>query len=413
MSDAAPPTAEAQVFVARQPIVDRSGAIVAYELLFRSGDGGPRPGTLDPLASTAAVIARAIGEMELDNVLGPHSAYINCSAEMLSSDLLELLKPQRFVLEILETVRFDAELQTHCETLRAAGFRLALDDVAELTPDVERFLPLVDVVKIDWPFAKPQTLRPLIELAKRRRKLLLAEKIETREEHAAALQLGCDLFQGYYFAKPQLLASRRSPTSLDALLRLMRLLTREPEVAELERELKNTPAFVVQLLRLVNAAGNRRGKSIASLREAIMLLGIRQITRWAQLVLYADGSNLPVGAHPLVQLVRTRAALMETAARELRPDDAAFAGSAYMAGVFSLMHVAFGMTPDDLTARLALAPSIRDAIVVGSGPLGELLRLAEAVERGDFTRAEAAARRLSAALPESLARLATAALAQE
>lgn len=74
----------------------------------------------------------------------------------------------------------------------------------------------------------------------------------------------------------------------------------------------------MQLLRLVNSSAFGLGCNIASLREAIIATGTRQIARWAQLLLYADGGELPWRADPLVQLAGTRSRFMELAAGWLR-----------------------------------------------------------------------------------------------
>jgi c-di-GMP-related signal transduction protein len=68
------------------------------------------------------------------------------------------------------------------------------------------------------------------------------------------MRAGFELFQGYYFAKPQVLTSRRNTPSREALLRLLVLLSGEPEIVELEAELKLSPNLVIQLLRLLNSS---------------------------------------------------------------------------------------------------------------------------------------------------------------
>jgi hypothetical protein len=72
------------------------------------------------------------------------------------------------------------------------------------------------------------------------------------------------------------LTSRRITPSRDALLRLMVLLSAEPEIAELEAELKRNPNLVIQLLRLLSSSAFGLARTISSLREAIMVVGTRQ-----------------------------------------------------------------------------------------------------------------------------------------
>ncbi|WP_287190561.1 EAL domain-containing protein [Paraburkholderia sp.] len=368
-------------FLGRQPILDRTGALFAYELLFRSGEQNFAQVSSDDEA-TAHVVARTIGGLGVPAVLGEHRGYVNIGRDLLFDDIIHVMSPERFVLEILETVRFDARVLKRLIQLRRAGFQIALDDVVELSGDLVRILPHADIVKIDFLQTDRAKLPELVSTIRGFGKTLVAEKVETREDFALASELGFDLFQGYFFARPQVLAAPRPQSSREALLRLLALLSREPDINEIEDELKRNPNVVVQLLRLANSSAFGLGREISSLRQAITATGTRQIARWTQLLLYADGRDLPWRSDPLVQLGRTRSHFMELAGNRLHPSDDRFADAAFMTGVFSLVHVVVDSTPACTLDRLGLAPQIRDAIVNHAGPLGTLLRITEAIEQG-------------------------------
>lgn len=369
------------VYLGRQPILDRHGALSAYELLFRAGAHNYAEVT-DDAQATAQVVARAIGGIGVQAALGLHRGFVNIDRALLFNDIVHLMPPERFVLEILETVKFDALLARRLGELRRAGFQVALDDVVELTDDVLAALPYADIVKIDFLQAERAALPKLASMLRAQGKTLIAEKVETREDFELARDLGFDLFQGYFFARPQVLAAPRNRSPRPGLLRLLALLSRDAGIFELEAELKLNPSVVVQLMRLVNSSAFGLGRNISSLREAIIATGTRQIARWAQLLLYADSGDLPWRADPLVQLAGTRSRFMELAAGWLRPSDDDFADAAFMTGIFSLVHVVVGSTPAAVLEKLGLAPQIRDAIVSRCGPLGTLLRLAEAAGEG-------------------------------
>ncbi|MFM0739858.1 EAL domain-containing protein [Paraburkholderia xenovorans] len=378
------------VYLGRQPILDRHGALHAYELLFRAGAHNYAEITNDAQA-TAQVVARAIGGIGVSVVLGQHRGFVNIDRTLLLNDIVHLIPSERFVLEILETVKFDAQVVRRLTELRRAGFQIALDDVCELSDELIAALPYADIVKIDFLATRRDLLAKLASVVRGHGKTLLAEKVETREDFELARELGFDLFQGYFFARPQVLAAQRNRSPRPGLLRLLALLSRDAGILELEAELKLNPSVVVQLLRLVNSSAFGLGRNIASLREAILATGTRQIARWAQLLLYADSGDLPWRADPLVQLAGTRSRLMELAALHLHPHDDQFADAAFMTGIFSLVHVVFGSTPGTMLDKLGLAPHIRDAIVLGTGTLGTLLRIAEAAGEGADASSLAAA----------------------
>lgn len=391
LADGADPAGAAQfVYLGRQPILDRDGALNAYELLFRAGAHNYAE-IGDDAQATAQVVARAIGGIGVPAVLGQHRGFVNIDRALLFSEIVHLLPPEHFVLEILETVRFDAQLARRLGELRRAGFQIALDDVSELSDELIGRLPCADIVKIDFVQTGRGALAELAATVRGHGKTLLAEKIETREDFALARELGFDLFQGYFFARPQVLAAPRNRSLRPGLLRLLALLSRDAGIVELEAELKLNPSVVVQLLRLVNSSAFGLGRNIASLREAIIATGTRQIARWAQLLLYADSGDLPWRADPLVQLAGTRSRFMELAAGWLRPADDEFADAAFMTGIFSLVHVVLGSSPDAVLEKLGLAPHICEAIVSRRGELGTLLQLAEAAGEGGDAASIAAA----------------------
>ena len=370
------------VYLGRQPIIDRHGALFAYELLFRDSPDN-RARIFDDVQATAHVVARTVGEIGLSSVLGEYRGFVNMNRDLLFDDIILIMPPERFVLEILETVAFDATLFKRCAQLRAAGFMLALDDVVALNEPLFEALPYVDYVKVDFLAADRAHLPQLAATIKRHGKTLIAEKIETHKDFDDARKLGFDLFQGYFFARPQVLATRRSNPGRTSLLRLLSVLSREPGIGELEDELKLNPNVVVQLLRLANSSAFKLSRPVSSLREAIAATGTRQISRWTQLLLYADGRRLPWRSDPLVQLVGTRARFMELAARAMRPQDEVFADAAFMTGIFSLVHVVVDMPPVEILDMLKLSAAINAAIIDGIGPLGALLRISQAAERGD------------------------------
>jgi c-di-GMP-related signal transduction protein len=384
------------VYLGRQPILDRHGALNAYELLFRAGAHNYAE-VSDDAQATAQVVARTIGGIGVSAVLGHHRGYVNIGRGLLFDDIVHLMSPDRFVLEILETVAFDAHLVRRLDELRRAGFQVALDDVSDLTEDLLSVLPHTDIVKIDFLLTPRAVLPELAAAVLAQGKTLIAEKVETREDFALARDLGFHLFQGYFFARPQVLTAPRNRSSRQALLRLLALLARDAGIFELEAELKCNPSVVVQLLRLVNSSAFGLGRNIASLREAIIATGTRQIARWAQLLLYADGGDLPWRSDPLVQLAGTRSRFMELAARWMCPSDEEFADAAFMTGIFSLVHVVLGTTTAEALDKLGLAPLIRDAIVEHSGALGALLRIAQAADHGAEVRIDGMASAASGA----------------
>jgi len=362
----------------RQPILDRGGNTVAYELLFRSPDGGSFPG--DRLA-TARVVTQAFSELGLEAVLGSCRGYINFDAESLHSELPEALPPDRILLEILESVEITADLVQRCFELRRQGFRFALDDVTRLDESHAAILPLVDVIKVDVHEVPAGELSEIVRAVQRPGMQLLAEKVDTPDRAAQCKRLGFDLFQGFYFARPVLLEGRAADPSRQNLIRLLQQILGDTEIADIEETVKHLPELGYKLIRLVNSAGMGLRHRVESLSHALVLLGRRRLQRWLQVMLFAqDGSaDFP---SPLLTLAAARGRLMELMASNVTAD-AGYADRAFMTGILSLLDTLIGAPLADILAPLPLQDDVRDALLWRSGDLGRLLSLTEALEHDE------------------------------
>ena len=400
--------AEDQLFLGRQPILDRQQQLFAYELLFRNGSRNFAEVT-DGVQATATVIVNAFAELGVEAALGNCRGFINVDEAFLFSDMLELLPRQSVVLEILETVPPTPAVIERCIALKAAGFTLALDDVIQIEPAYAELLALVEIVKVDiQPLSRVQLMQLVMKL-KPMGKQLLAEKVDSREQMEQCLSLGFSLFQGYYFAKPTIIAGKKLDHSKLSLMKLMGLLLSDADTAKLEQALKPEPGLTMNLLRMTNSVGAGSTEKITSLRHAITVLGRRQLQRWLQLLVFASGKE-PGASNPLLLLAATRGRLMELLATDLRPNDQAFADQAFMAGIMSLMPALVGLPINEIVAPLGLSGEVKDALCEGKGVLGDMLHLAEGSESGEIEALTSNLARLQGLTPKQLNRAQTDAL---
>ncbi|MFM0060210.1 EAL domain-containing protein [Paraburkholderia phytofirmans] len=381
-------SSDTDVFVARQPIMDRSGRVIAYELLFRDGQVGAAR-IDDDMRCTTAVIERTMGSIGLTRLAGSKVCFLNCPHDFLFSDFPDVLPAQRFVLEILESVELTPGLARRCRELQGAGFQIALDDVRTLSDDILSFLPSTDIVKIDWPFLDPAESREMVSQLKRAGKVVLAEKIESAEDAEMALQLGCDLLQGYYFAKPQLMSGKRARPPVKAILQIFALVENDAPLSTIAKALRDAPFLVTQLLRLANNSEQPNGKTerISSLRQALSITGSRRLLHWCGLLLYSNREGLDASDDPLVLLAQRRAHFMEHAVDSIPGGKQSLVAGAYLTGMLSLLHAAYHVEQKSFLDELPVSDSIRAAILEGAGVLGKLLSAANLLEAKELDEA--------------------------
>ncbi len=366
-------------FLARQPILDRDQALVAYELLFRRAGYGEAD-VVDDLSATATVIAHA-SELGMDQVIGGSLGFFNVDAAVLMSDIVTFLPPQKTVLEILETVEITPEILARVAELRKAGYSFALDDVVGDSAGLQQLLPYLAIVKVDIVQTPREALAPLCAMLRGTRAKLLAEKVETREEFAQCLALGFDLFQGYYFARPVIISGKKLTPSQMTVVQIMALLDADADTIELERCIKHDAAIGIMLLRLVNTPGVGAARHIDSLSQALFVLGRRQLHRWLQIMLYAEGQHGVQRVSPLLAMAATRGRLLELMAQKQYPRDRAIADRAFAVGIMSLMDTLFGIPMVNILEHMPVADEVRGALIAREGAFGDMLHLVEYLER--------------------------------
>lgn len=373
------------LYAARQPILGRASELVGYELLFR---GGPenRFDCSDPDLASAAVIERSASTFGLDAMVGDRRAYLNLTRRALLSGYHRMLPPHRTVVELLEDIEPDREVIEACKRIRGEGYSLALDDYTFL-PHSTPLLDVVDIVKVDLRQSgrafDAEALKPLRD----RGLTLLAEKVETHAEHADALALGYQQFQGYYFCKPQMVQTRDLSPAKHSVLQFMAEMIRQEEFSldRLEEVFKQDPALAVRLLRYLNSAAFGWRYEFGSLRQALSVIGLRPLKQWSMMIgMLSLGADRP---HELsiTALARARFAERIAQAGGLREHQ----GELFLAGLLSLVDTMLGRPREEVLSALTVPARVHAALSNGSGPLSPALRMASAYQSGDWATVEA------------------------
>ena len=367
------------VFVARQAILGADRQVIGYELLYR--DRWTDFADFDNHAqATAEVIANALGVIGIAGVSDGHAIFINLGDADFFDEVAEVLPSDKVVLEVLETMTPSDDLYDRCKEWKAMGYRLALDDFV-YSPEWEPYLDLVSFVKLD---VKQLDNEALIEHAGRlkgRDLQIIAEKVETPEQFKFCTELGCDAFQGYFFAHPEIMTEETLPVSTMALLDALQRLHRDEDLPDIERTLTRDAGLLHRLLRFASSVvfGARPPEH---LRSAITRLGRRNLQRWLMLELYVSSKLDPKQAEALFDLASYRAELMATLA-QASGDASAQDDEAAAVGALSLLEALLQRPMALILEGLALPETISAALVERTGPLGDMLSLISALEHAD------------------------------
>ena len=369
-----------EFYLGRQPILDRNQALFGYELLFRNAPVGPAIIDGTPLSATAAVVAHA-AQLGMERTIGDAIGFVNVDAEALASDIFGFLPREKLVLEVSGAADFSPNILARMSELMSHGFRFSLDEVRADSPQLPQMLQLVEYVKLSMRDMPLETLVKLAPRFKQDGKKVVACKVENRDEFKNCLDLGCDYFQGYYFAKPVIMSGKKLSPSQLAVMELMNLVTSDAENADIERAIKKDVSLALNLLRLVNTPAVGARQRIDSLSQAVHILGRRQLQRWLQIMLYAEPGKRGHSMTPLLMLATTRGRLLELLATKLRPAHRHVADIAFTVGIMSLMDTLFGIPMQEILSQIPMGDEVGEALMFRGGFFGDLLKLAECIER--------------------------------
>jgi c-di-GMP-related signal transduction protein len=368
-------------YVARQPILDASGQVFGYELLYRAAADAVSCVDSRDLAA-ARVLSDAVLTLGLDTLTGGRRAFMNVTRQMLLNDLVTVMSPETIVVEVLEDVGVDDEVIEACRKLRERGYALALDDFTFQTGAVA-LLPYARYVKVDVLSTGPEE-RKKIEKACPAGVKLIAEKVESSEVFDEARAHGYSLFQGYYFCRPTTFSGGALSARRLAYARLLTALNRpNVSVNSIEDLIKHDASLTYRVLRCINSAAFGIRREIHSIRQALVLLGLDQVRKWASVWALA-GLNGGASSE-LVTIAILRARSCELVATDaLGADDAS---EFFLLGLCSLLDAMLGQPMATAVAELPLSENVRGALLGEQNDARNMLDAVIAHERGEWDEA--------------------------
>jgi len=373
-----------QRFVARQPIFDRARKVIGYELLFRNGiedyfHADPELAARSTLDSSLLFGLRTLCHNTL--------AFVNCTRDILLKDLVTLLPPNQTVVEILETVEPEERVVEACKRLRAAGYRIALDDFVASDPRVP-LCDYADIIKVDVRATRPEERAGMVRRFGGPRRKMLAEKVETPQEFLQAQKTGFVYFQGYFFCKPETVIGHEVPANRIHLLRLLEMVSRpELDPKELEKVFKQEASLCYRLLRYLNSPVFGLALEIKSIRHAMAILGERELRRWVRMVVTVSAAEQ--GCSELVLVALTRARFCELLCERLKSKQDLF-----LMGLLSVMDAILEIDMGVLLEQIPVEHEIKGVLLGQASSLRPAYRLMLAQESGEWAMASELARQV-------------------
>lgn len=370
------------VFVGRQPIFNRELHVYAYELLFRGNNQSNHAAVTAGDSATAQVVLNVFAEIGLVNLVGTHKAFLNFTENFLLNENSDLLPTSQLVIEVLETVQPTPVVVAAVKSLRAKGYTIALDDFFYS----DAYKPLVElahIIKIDILQVGIRQLPAHVQSirATNAQVRLLAEKVETREQFDLCKALGMDFFQGYFFAKPQIIKGQGLANNKLAILSLLaRVFDPDIDMNILATLIGRDVGLSHKLLSLVRSCPGNEHIQINSIKDAVLRFGLQKLQSWVSLLVLSGKDDKPPELFNTA-LIRARFMLLLAQENGL-PQSESF----FVVGLFSTLNALMDADMATVLADMPLADDLKLALVKKSGIMGQALVCLLAIEQGQLNQ---------------------------
>ncbi|MFG6495584.1 HDOD domain-containing protein [Fictibacillus sp. UD] len=375
------------IFIGRQPILDKDENVVAYELLYRNSATNRYEG-LDHDSATIDVMVNSFTGIGIKEVGERKKCFINFTENLLLNRIPTYISPEYIVVEILEDVRLSEEILTVCKELKNKGYIIALDDVS-VNKDLESLLPFIDIIKVDYLVMDYIEMKNMIETYKDQI-TFLAEKIETREQFEEARGLGFEYFQGYFFSKPIILQGKDiAPIPTNYILLLEKLSSGEPDINEISSLIQRDLSLSYKLLKVMNSGTYFFKSKITSIKQAVVLVGLYEIKKLI-MILMMSSLNRADNQLEIVKLSLTRAVFFERIAHIVGVSK----NHLYMFGMFSFIDTLLSKDMKDIIDDLPITNELAEALIGNNEKYNLALTIVQHMERGAWIEIQSLCRSL-------------------
>lgn len=362
------------MLIARQPILNRDLTLYGYELLFRPDHQADSFHGASAIHATASVMQSAFQE-GFDVLVGNKKAFVNFDADILQLPLIENLDPHNLIIEVLETTDATPAVMARLKYLSDKGYTIALDDFNDGIATCP-LVPLATIIKFDLLTRSLDEQIDEIMKAKALGKVLLAEKVETYELFEKAKAMGFQLFQGFFFAKPQIMPRTVQEFSQKAnyISILSELQNEEPKFQIIAEIIERDVALSYKLMLVIQSHSDQ--ETVYSIKRALKVMGLKEIERWIYVMMIQEMS---MDRSPeLTRLALLRAKFAERLV--VAKGEQHLKYEAFMVGLFSVVEALTDSQYEIALATLAIPDRVKVALVSDSGLLGDTWRLIRGYE---------------------------------
>jgi EAL and modified HD-GYP domain-containing signal transduction protein len=370
------------VYLGRQPILDDKGTLVAFEILYR--DNNQESSISDDRYASASVISSVLNKFGTQSLLGSRRAFVKVDERFLLHDIILSIPKEFFIFSLFSDIELSEHVLQRIELLHKEGYQIAINDFHLDAKSMQKYSPILDAlsyVKINLDQGIDLNTRGIVSELKTHAIKVVGSKIEDTKQYKLARRFGCEMFQGYFFAKPNIMENAKYEPARINILNLYNLLINDTNIDEITSEFEKNYEITVQLLQYINSAAFHFRSRISSIHHILTLVGRRPLAQWLMLMIYSKSVSKENKTSPIMLLIQSRTQLMQNILKITIPSiKSNMLGEAYFVGVLSLIDSIFGRELSEILEEMHVSDEVKDALLYDKGILGEIYFLVRSLE---------------------------------
>ena len=219
---------------------------------------------------------------------------------------------------------------------------------------------------------------------------LIAQRVEIPEVFDAYKKLGFNYFQGYFFAKPNIIQQNRLDPRHLGVIRLFNMLQSDTPIDQVTKEFERHNELTMQLLQYLNSATTFELHDVDSVRDIIKLVGKKKLLQWLLMIIYSkSGKNISTTKSPLSLMVQNRIDIMHGIVDLIHPDEYEhMVEQTRLIALLSLLESVFNVPMSVILGSIDVDDTIKDALISHSGKLGRIYAITLSLEKREFATAQ-------------------------